>query len=76
MLIAFIILGWLLSLTLIIIFGIEDGFSFEDWISAIIFIFAFPAWVIAKVILKIKSIIAENKRRKRLKDHGNEEVEK
>ena len=78
MLIAIIILGWLLlmSLTLIIIFGIEDRFSFEDWISAILFIFVFPIWVIAKVIFKIKSIIAENKRRKRLKDHGDEELER
>lgn len=78
MLIAVIILGWLLlmSLTLIIIFGIEDGFSFEDWIAAILFIFAFPVWVIAKVIFKINSIIAENKRRKRLKKRGDEEVEK
>lgn len=66
MLIAVIILGWLLlmSLTLIIIFGIEDGFSSEKWICLILFIFAFPIWVIAKVIFKIKSIIAENKRRK------------
>ena len=77
MLIAVIILGWLLlmSLTLIIIFGIEDRFSFEDWIAVILFIFAFPIWVIAKGIFKIQSIIAENKRRKRLKDHGDEEAE-
>ena len=67
MLIAVIILGWLLlmSLTLIIIFGIEDRFSSEEWIASILFIFAFPIWVITKVIFKIKSIIAENKRRKR-----------
>lgn len=78
MLIVVIILGWLLlmSLILIIIFGIEDRFSVEEWIAAILFIFAFPTWVIAKVIFKIKSIIAENKKRKRLKDHGDEEVEK
>ncbi len=67
MLIAVIILGWLLlmSLTLIIIFGIEDRFSSEEWIASILFIFAFPIWVITKVIFKIKSIIAENKRHKR-----------
>lgn len=70
MLIAVIILGWLLlmSLTLIVIFGIEDRFSSEEWIASILFIFAFPIWVITKVIFKIKSIIAENKRRKRLKE--------
>lgn len=70
MLIAVIILGWLLlmSLTLIIIFGIEDRFSSEEWIASILFIFAFPIWVITKVIFKIKSIIAENKRCKRLKE--------
>lgn len=78
MLIAVIILGWLLlmSLTLIIIFGIEDRFSFEEWIAAILFIFAFPVWVIVKVIFKINSIIAKNKRRERLKGYGDEEVEK
>lgn len=67
MLIAVIILCWLLlmSLTLIIIFGIEDRFSSEEWIASTLFIFAFPIWVITKVIFKIKSIIAENKRRKR-----------
>lgn len=70
MLTAFLILGWLLlmSLTLIILFGIEYRFSFEEWIASILFIFAFPIWVITKVIFKIKSIIAENKRRKRLKE--------
>ena len=78
MLIAVIILGWLLlmSLTLIIIFGIEDRFSFEEWIATILFIFAFPVWVIVKVIFKINSIIAKNKRRERLKGYGDEEVEK
>ena len=66
MLIAVIILGWLLlmSLTLIIIFGIEDGFRSEEWICLTLFIFAFPMWVITKVIFKIKSIVAKNKRRK------------
>lgn len=78
MLIAVIILGWLLlmSLTLIIIFGIEDRFSFEEWIATILFIFAFPVWVIVKVIFKINSIIVKNKRRERLKGYGDEEVEK
>ena len=70
MLIAVIILSWLLlmSLTLIIIFGIEDRFSADEWVSSILFIFAFPIWVITKIIFKIKSIIAEIKRRKRLKE--------
>lgn len=55
MLIAVIILGWLLlmSLILIVIFGIEDRFSSEEWIASILFIFAFPIWVITKVIFKI-----------------------
>ena len=69
MLIAVIILSWLLlmSLTLIIIFGIEDGFRTEEWIASILFIFAFPIWLITKVIFKIKNLIEENKRRKRQK---------
>lgn len=73
MLIAVIILSWLLlmSLTLIIIFGIEDRFSADEWVSSILFIFAFPIWVIIKIIFKIKSIIAEIKRRKRLKELDN-----
>lgn len=61
MLIAASILG-----TLIIIFGIEDMFSSEEWIASILFIFAI--WVISEVIFKIKSIIAKNKRRKRIKE--------
>lgn len=70
MLIAVIILSWLLlmSLTLIIIFGIEDMFSAEEWVASILFIFAFPIWIITKIIFKIKSILAEIKRRKRLKE--------
>ena len=70
MLIAVIILSWLLlmSLTLIIIFGIEDRFSADEWVSSILFIFAFPIWAITKIIFKIKSIIAEIKRRKRLEE--------
>ncbi len=70
MLIAVIILSWLLlmSLTLIIIFGIEDRFSAEEWVASILFIFAFPIWIITKIIFKIKSTLAEIKRRKRLKE--------
>lgn len=70
MLIAVIILSWLLlmSLTLIIIFGIEDRFSAEEWVASILFIFAFPIWVITKIIFKINSVIARNKRCKRLKE--------
>lgn len=70
MLIAVIILSWLLlmSLNLIIIFGIEDRFSAEEWIASILFIFAFPIWVITKIIFKIKSVIAKIKRRKRFKE--------
>ena len=70
MLIAVIILSWLLlmSLTLIIIFGIADRFSADEWVSLIVFIFAFPIWAITKIIFKIKSIIEEIKRRKRLKE--------
>ena len=61
-----------MSLTLIIIFGIEDRFSADEWVSSILFIFAFPIWVITKIIFKIKSIIAEIKRRKRLKELQDE----
>ena len=70
MLIAVIILSWLLlmSLTLIIIFGIEYRFSAEEWVALILFIFAFPIWVITKNIFKIKSIIAKIKRGKKLKE--------
>ena len=47
---------------------IEDRFSADEWVSSILFIFAFPIWVITIIIFKIKSIIAEIKRRKRLKE--------
>ena len=69
MLIAVIILGWLLlmSLILIIIFGIEDRFKIDEWICSLLFILLFPIWMIIKVIFKIKNLIEENKRRKRLK---------
>lgn len=75
MLIAVIILSWLLlmSLTLIIIFGIEDRFSAEEWLASILFIFAFPIWVITKIIFKIKSVIERNKRRKKLKELREEQ---
>lgn len=75
MVIAVIILSWLLlmSLTLIIIFGIEDRFSAEEWTASILFIFAFPIWVITKIIFKIKSVIARNKRRKRFKELREEQ---
>lgn len=70
MLIATIILSYLLfmSLIYIIIIGIEDRFKADEWIALLLFIFAFPVFVIVKLIFVTKSFIAEKKRRKRVKE--------
>ena len=66
MLIAVIVLGYLLlmSLMVIIIIGIEDGFCVRTWVFTMLFIFAFPIWLTIEIIITIKSIIDETKRRK------------
>ena len=66
MLIAVIVLGYLLlmSLIAIIIIGIEDGFCVRTWVFIMLFIFAFPIWLTIGSIITMKSIIDEIKRRK------------
>ena len=64
MLIAVIVLGYLLlmSLMAIIIIGLEDGFCARKWVFTMLFIFAFPIWLtIGSIITIIGSIISEAK---------------
>ena len=66
MLIAVIVLGYLLLMFLmvIIIIGIEYRFCAKTWVFTMLFIFAFPIWLTIEIIITIKSIIDETKRRK------------
>ena len=67
MLIAVIVLGYLLlmSLMAIIIIGIEDDFCVRTWVFTMLFIFAFPIWLTIGIIITMKSIMGETKRRKK-----------
>ena len=56
MLIAIIILSILLvlSLTVIIMVGIYDGWRTEEWLTVACFVFCLPLWAILKIITYFK----------------------
>lgn len=56
MLIAIIVLSILLvlSLAVIVMIGTNDHWNFEEWFSAVCFIFCLPLWAILKIITSIK----------------------
>ena len=55
MLVAIIVLSILLilSLTIIVMIGVEDSWNFDAWFSILIFIFCLPLWVVLKILTSI-----------------------
>lgn len=53
MLIALIIVSILLVLSLIVIitYGLQDNFNQQEWFGTLTFIFCFPLWVIIQIII-------------------------
>jgi hypothetical protein len=68
--VAIIILSVLLALSLVFIitFGIDDGWHFEEWFATILFIFAFPVWLIAKIVVITKGKLEEKRIKARRKE--------
>jgi uncharacterized membrane protein YbhN (UPF0104 family) len=70
MLVVVIILSILLflSLTFIVVLGIDEGWHKDEWFATFLFIFVSPAWLIAKLVVTIKGKLEERRIRARRKE--------
>jgi uncharacterized membrane protein YbhN (UPF0104 family) len=70
MVIAIIILSILLflSLTFIVVLGIDEGWHKDEWLTTFLFIFVSPVWLIAKLVVTIKGKLEERRIRARRKE--------
>ena len=70
MLVAVIILSILLffALTFIIVFGIDEGWHFDEWLATFLFVFLPPMWLIVKLVVTIKGKLEEKRIRARRKE--------
>lgn len=62
---------WLVfALIAIIMFGIEDSFNIKEWLTVMLFVFCFPAWVAGWLVTAIKQRIELKRVRQRRRELG------